>query len=1322
MPDFSEEFKVSLIADARDIDAKIAASKSKVKQFQDEASKQAQIKLRLNIAELDKKIADARVKLRQFRKEGDEVGEIKTRLEIKALQDGKSRASKLLRDLQKDVDGTTKSFFSLNGIVKDALKAFGGFILIQKFAGALKGAFDASVSFESAFTGVRKTIDASESEFAALSDQFRQLAKEIPIPIEGLLQIGELAGQLGVKKDGIIDFTKTVAALSVTTNLTSESAATAFARIANIYEIPIEKTENLASAVVALGNNFAATESEITDFATRIAGIGKVVGFTSSDIAAIGTAFVSVGVEAEAGGTAVQKTLISINDAVVNGGAELEKFASVSGLTAKDFAALWKSQPVQAFDLFVKGLGKSGDQASKVLDELVGGDARLKRAFLSLAQSGDLLTDAINLSSDAFAENTALAAEANKFYSTTEGRLQLLSGRWNDLKIKMGDFLKEVALPVLEFFVELAEALGGAENKLSTVARVIKAAGVALLTYFGLSVIKGIVKGISLLIAELVALQLNMARTATASKAMAAANLASVGSFSRLGVLAVAAINPVTAAITAAAIAAAIAAGGIALAFFEAKAASERFDNSLKDLKATLDELAGRSPNLKKVTDQFNADLDSLFAKLEVAKQNVGNKDLYADVIAQTEELRQQTIAVFESLGATSEEIEQLKNEFDFFSITIAPTSEELERLKTKLDETAEANIGPFVDRFIDDVDTIKKGSTTWSEAVAKAVEDNKRKYKDEVKNVDSFTKSVVDAYIQHVADSGELGEAAFIAYNQGYNSEETRRLIGLSAEEILSNKNAALLADYVKSENIGATAGLLYAQGIISDVNKFEADASAKGLSNAVTNAFNSKRGEIASSGDAGGQALVGGAIEGIRKKSPALANVVSSLLKTLGSFSGVNKLFKKFGVDLLGDYSKEVSNFETNYNDFLNAGGGGGGGGGAADALKEAEKKAKDAEKAVDDFIKSIEDTNKASEKLKDDIHDFYQDIVDSIEKAREKQAELKDELASFKQGEQVDFANEASDRSVQLAEDEKDVREQIAELQKETTETQEEADAKQKKLNELNDELNGILKERAQIQEYIAGVDKNIADAQAEYQAAVESGDQARIESAQAALDAAQAVKDAFDEATRRSGLTEFEQAQLELQDRIKAKEAEVQAEIDKQEKIIEIQKKFLELQEAQDEEGLKKRQALIDLALNKEVLSREERQKALADLGFTDLTRDQELELLQQAERANALDQEAKDIEEQQQKILDTKEEYFQLAEDAHAASVDNMVEKTEELIAIIKEAQEQQRILNSLRGQAGSAASSVVNKNVNVVNYNSNDVDAEAALNNTLNKI
>ena len=319
-------------------------------------------------------------------------------------------------------------------------------------AAGLGFAIKTSINFEQAFVGVRKTVELTEEGFADLENRFKTLSKEIPVSFIELSRIGELAGQLGVEGvDNLEKFVETIAAIAVTTNLTSEDASTSFARIANIMQEPIDNIDRMGSVVVELGNNFATTEREIVEFANRIAGAGKIAGLSTKDIFAIGTAFSSVGVQAEAGGTAVQKVLIKMKEAIVDSGEKLEAFARTAGLTTLEFSELFEKDAAIAFKLFVEGLGKDGDKAIKILDELGLKDQRLIRAFLSLAEAGDLLGRSLASSNDEWTRNNALVAEAEKFYGTSGAQVEILKNKFASLADEIGDILiPEVLVPLID--------------------------------------------------------------------------------------------------------------------------------------------------------------------------------------------------------------------------------------------------------------------------------------------------------------------------------------------------------------------------------------------------------------------------------------------------------------------------------------------------------------------------------------------------------------------------------------------------------------------------------------------------------------------------------------------------------------------------------------------------------------------------------------------------------------------------------------------------------------------------------------------------------
>ena len=217
-------------------------------------------------------------------------------------------------ELSKNIDSAAKK---ISNIGVQATKVGAALTAISAApTAAVVAATKAAIDWESAFTGVRKTVDASEEEFGLLESSIRSMSKQMPITANDLAGIMEIAGQLGVRGvDELTKFTDTIAKISETTNLTSEEAATDFAQIANIMKEPMKNVDRMGAVVVNLGNNFATTERDIVNFSSRIAGAGKIAGLSTDQIFAISTAFSSVGIEAEAGGTAVQKVLMAMTQA-----------------------------------------------------------------------------------------------------------------------------------------------------------------------------------------------------------------------------------------------------------------------------------------------------------------------------------------------------------------------------------------------------------------------------------------------------------------------------------------------------------------------------------------------------------------------------------------------------------------------------------------------------------------------------------------------------------------------------------------------------------------------------------------------------------------------------------------------------------------------------------------------------------------------------------------------------------------------------------------------------------------------------------------------
>lgn len=324
-------------------------------------------------------------------------------------------------------------------------------------------AVKAAIDWESAWAGVTKTVDGTPEQLQAVEDGLRGLTAVLPATHDEIAGVAEAAGQLGIRTENVVAFTKTMIDLGETTNLSANDAATALARFTNIMGTSQEQVSNLGSALVGLGNNYATTESEILDMSMRLAGAGKQIGLTEGDVLGLATALSSVGIEAEAGGSAVSKVMIDIAASVEEGGDRLEMFAKTAGMSADQFAQKWRTAPSEALSAFVKGLANAeaqGTSALGVLQELGITEVRMRDALLRSASAADMFSGAMAKGNDEFTDNLALLKEAAKRYETTESQMKIAGNAVREAAIDVGEVFLPAVKTASQIVTGLAQAFG----------------------------------------------------------------------------------------------------------------------------------------------------------------------------------------------------------------------------------------------------------------------------------------------------------------------------------------------------------------------------------------------------------------------------------------------------------------------------------------------------------------------------------------------------------------------------------------------------------------------------------------------------------------------------------------------------------------------------------------------------------------------------------------------------------------------------------------------------------------------------------------------
>lgn len=319
-----------------------------------------------------------------------------------------------------------------------------------------------AIDFEQGLAGVQKTTNASSAEMEVLERDIRELAKTMPIATGELLALGEQAGQLGIPQERISGFTETMVMMGTATNLSAEEAGESFARFVNVTGHGLDDLDKLGSAVVYLGNNFATTESEIMNLAQGLAGSLSTVGVAEADILGLSAGMSALGINAERGSSSMSKFFINMAQDVSSGEGNLENFAKVSGVTAKEFQRAFEEDAMGAMEMFITGLGEMDDSGGDVIgtmEEMGITEIRLRDTILRLAKGHEVMSDALKTSNEGYAEGNALQEEYDILAETTASQLEIAKNKIKDLGLSMGQALLPAIIDIIDSSEGLVQSL-----------------------------------------------------------------------------------------------------------------------------------------------------------------------------------------------------------------------------------------------------------------------------------------------------------------------------------------------------------------------------------------------------------------------------------------------------------------------------------------------------------------------------------------------------------------------------------------------------------------------------------------------------------------------------------------------------------------------------------------------------------------------------------------------------------------------------------------------------------------------------------------------
>ena len=310
-----------------------------------------------------------------------------------------------------NLDADTSGFNTQLDEADSRFRSLGrGFVIAGGLiATAFALSFQTMLEFEAEFSNVRKTVDATEAEFALLAATLWHISTEVmPVAAAELAQIAAVGGQLGIAIENLQIFTIVAAEMGVATVLTSEQAATSMAKLANVTRLNVEQARDWGSVIVHLGNNFPILEDYIITASTRMGALLTSVGFGIRDILALSAALGSVGVPIELGTSAMQRLVIYIGGAFKLTNIELENLATDLGL---------KSDEVQRLIDLGKGIGvdynsEEATTARATLEALFSSKINIEVGFDEIVAQIDAFKPELSEDAEKLAELLSIPVES----------------------------------------------------------------------------------------------------------------------------------------------------------------------------------------------------------------------------------------------------------------------------------------------------------------------------------------------------------------------------------------------------------------------------------------------------------------------------------------------------------------------------------------------------------------------------------------------------------------------------------------------------------------------------------------------------------------------------------------------------------------------------------------------------------------------------------------------------------------------------------------------------------------------------------------------
>lgn len=379
------------------------------------------------------------------------------KFQLKALITGVDKLSPMLGTIRKNAMGLRKQLNS-TGLGKITfMEALQGGAIAAPFVMGVK----AAIGFESAMADVKKVVNFdTPQQFKDMSQDVRNLSKELPMSAEGIAAIVAAGGQSGIAREELNAFAQDAVKMGIAFDTTAEESGSMMAKWRTAFKLSQTDVVGLADKINELGNTGAASVGQISKIVTAIGPLGEIAGLNAGQIAAMASSLAGVGIAEDVAATGMKNFALTLTAGTAATKSQKDAFKALR----LDSAAIAKGMSVDSegtINKVLKSIGKvEKSKQAAVLTQLFGKES--VGAIAPLLTNLDTLQKNFALVNNEQKYGGSMQREYASRAATTANALQLMQNRVTDLGISVGTAL----LPPLNDFLE---AVGPIVSQISLV-------------------------------------------------------------------------------------------------------------------------------------------------------------------------------------------------------------------------------------------------------------------------------------------------------------------------------------------------------------------------------------------------------------------------------------------------------------------------------------------------------------------------------------------------------------------------------------------------------------------------------------------------------------------------------------------------------------------------------------------------------------------------------------------------------------------------------------------------------------------------------------